>query len=1195
MHFEDFHIQLGIDRDRYSAKVAKSPAGEGTSWFEAPFRIGEIQPLLDDLQRCSWHARLQGSPAAVASPDKNQARLIAQRLGGELFEALFQGEVRSLFDASLDKVRASGRGLRLRLQLDVRRGELARLQELPWELLYLPDRSEFIGLSLQVSIVRHLEVPRGVETLPLPSPLRILAVAANPSALPQLDLTREIEHLQGAWRSHTEVEVVLLEAARLEALHDALASGPFHVLHFMGHGTLDERTQEGALIFERSGGEPQPVGGRDLSHLLQGFRGLRLAVLNACVTARAPSGSELDPFAGVATALVQGGLPAVIAMQLPLSDDAAVAFSRSLYQRLAAGDPIETALAHGRKAIHASDPRSMEWGTPVLFLRSAGDRLFEPRPRARTGSVETGVRTTLLERIESYWIEGVLEKSLHGQAMLELGLQTEPHDVAHPWEMVLEIREREGCRLPQGTRISQVFEKAGRSLLILGDPGSGKTTILLDLARVASGRARKDAGQPLPIVFNLSTWSDSRPPLRDWLVGELLSKYQIPKKMGRDLVDRNALLVLLDGLDEVRSEHRLACVEAVHDFLKEHLVPVAVCCRTPDYRAISRRLELQAAVVLQPLTAGQIEEYLEHAGPRLAALREEIHRDEELRKMAHSPLLLNILTLAYQDVAAEGFAAARGDEHQRRHHLFETYIQRMLERRNRSGRYQPEHLRKWLQWLAERMVESNQTIFLVEEMQPAWLKSGRWLYSLLVSVATLPLLIWWLPAVPDDVWDSTAKCYVLFLTGIVPISRAGARIRMRLSFNWSPHRGMRFLLVGVFAIVTMALSYAVSEDLVATTLIVSTGWGMLGSIIGSVAESKFGLPESLKRFTVYGFLYGLSLSLCIALIAVVVHLIYLPECHAQLISRIGSSSLKAICAAGPLFFMFGISGISTGPRKTNLKASKTACDTLLLGVLVVLASIYLFWISGPIWSDARNPTRSEGLAQLGLFTFFATCAALPHAYPCIQHYCLRFMLALQRRFPWRIDRFLEAAVDCALLQRVGGGHIFMHRLLLEHLAGPGGGESIESQGESRAPRPFAWLATWKTAPGGRIFPIRECGIVTNICAGIALLAGAFLFLRWLAGLLPMSDDAFALTSCFAFALSAWLLGRGWRFGVLGFVGGAMLGGWAVDPNNLPSSLLKVLIGTPIFLALTFLVLEPRIAKKNFLEYKRFFLGNDPWK
>ena len=88
-----------------------------------------------------------------------------------------------------------------------------------------------------------------------------------------------------------------------------------------------------------------------------------------------PRISGVEPFSGVATALVRAGVPAVLAMQFPISDQAAIAFSREFYRRLASGDALETAVTEGRLLISRRDPESLEWATPVLYLRAEGLRL----------------------------------------------------------------------------------------------------------------------------------------------------------------------------------------------------------------------------------------------------------------------------------------------------------------------------------------------------------------------------------------------------------------------------------------------------------------------------------------------------------------------------------------------------------------------------------------------------------------------------------------------------------------------------------------------------------------------------------------------------------------------------------------------------------------------------------------------------
>ena len=53
---------------------------------------------------------------------------------------------------------------------------------------------------------------------------------------------------------------------------------------------------------------------------------------------------------------------------------------------------------------------------------------------------------------------------------------------------------------------------------------------------------------------------------------------------------------------------------------------------------------------------------------------------------------------------------------------------------------------------------------------------------------------------------------------------------------------------------------------------------------------------------------------------------------------------------------------------------------------------------------------------------------------CIRHLSLRLILFWNHYIPWNYARFLDYATQLIFLQKVGGGYIFIHRLLLEHFA-----------------------------------------------------------------------------------------------------------------------------------------------------------------
>ena len=159
----------------------------------------------------------------------------------------------------------------------------------------------------------------------------------------------------------------------MSALRRRLRQEEFHVFHFVGHGFYKPDWGDGVLVMEDRNGRSHEVPGEELGGLLHEYDLTRLAVLNACEGAR---GGVSDPFAGVAQSLIQQGLPAVVAMQFEITDDAAIIFAHELYAAIADGYPLEAALAEARGAIR-DEGNLTEWGTPVLYSRAPDGRLFD--------------------------------------------------------------------------------------------------------------------------------------------------------------------------------------------------------------------------------------------------------------------------------------------------------------------------------------------------------------------------------------------------------------------------------------------------------------------------------------------------------------------------------------------------------------------------------------------------------------------------------------------------------------------------------------------------------------------------------------------------------------------------------------------------------------------------------------------------
>jgi hypothetical protein len=291
-----------------------------------------------------------------------------RELGRDLFEALFPGDVRRLYDTA----RALGKGRPLDV---VFTSMLDWVADKPWELAFDPSRREFLATS-SVNFVRN-----AFTAVPADAPargrgrLRILAVVSQPRGAAPLDAKTETTDLRKAFaglvkRGRAAVEVLTPPTAG--RLQRRLAAGGVDVLHFVGHGGFDEREREGSLLLEDERGRPRPLGTDALRQVVCG-RGLRLVFLNACETGR---GGRVEWNRGVAPALVAAGVPAVVANQYPVEDAAATAFARELYAQLAAGSPLGDAAREARVAVGRDlGTGTLGWAVPVVFARDPREPL----------------------------------------------------------------------------------------------------------------------------------------------------------------------------------------------------------------------------------------------------------------------------------------------------------------------------------------------------------------------------------------------------------------------------------------------------------------------------------------------------------------------------------------------------------------------------------------------------------------------------------------------------------------------------------------------------------------------------------------------------------------------------------------------------------------------------------------------------
>ena len=465
--------------------------------------------------------------------------------------------------------------------------------------------------------------------------------------------------------------------------------------------------------------------------------------------------------------------------------------------------------------------------------------------------------------------------------------------------------------------------------------------------------------------------------------------------------------------------------------------------------------------MVQPLTEQQVDDYLASGGEPLWALRVALHQDAGLRELISTPLMLSILTLTYHGLPIEELL--RGASLTERHrHLFERYVERMLRHRESEMRYTPEQTAHWLSWLARQMKQQNQTVFYIEHLQPDWLAGERMrrayersIWSRLVERLKAGLLIGLVVGLGAGLlFGLNAGLFIglssILLKAVLDGVRNGIIVGLLVGLSlgllvWLspglssivsggllPVQGS-LLLIGGSSLLLSQLLTAKPVGIVLTDELIWSWKSLRRSLLArrhistSLLQMAFvGLIAGLNAWQIFGRLsfglsYGLSFGLSYGLsFWLVIGLL-------QGVSRETMSDQHRVVP--------------------NQGVRRSARNSLVLGLIsagIVGLSVGLAFGLGFRLSVGLNIGLSVGLSTAlsvglsdGLIVGLSAgllAGLLNGGLACLRHGVLRLLLWRAGSMPWNYPRFLDYAAERVLLSKVGGGYIFIHRLLLEYFA-----------------------------------------------------------------------------------------------------------------------------------------------------------------
>lgn len=530
--------------------------------------------------------------------------------------------------------------------------------------------------------------------------------------------------------------------------------------------------------------------------------------------------------------------------------------------------------------------------------------------------------------------------------------------------------------------IIELFEKRGR-LLIVGSPGAGKTVLLLKLALHLIAKAQNDANQPLPVIFNLASWSPEYERFEDWLKAVLTQGYGLSAEFAARMLREGRIVILLDGLDElarneptgVAAEIRKQCLTALNLSLYDGATNAVICCRREEFITMRELTGAEgpvaAKVAVQDLTIDQIERALIRASnsekDRFAAshLLMALGQDASgaYRQVLTTPFYFTLALHVFDYSEPPQIAAP--DKATLERNLMKGFVEKKVQVTDNKERFSVTQIFKWLGWLARFLELRQRVVFELADLQPQTPKRPWW--GNVAYGSTMGLLFGLILGVGFSVSFGFAFGFV---TGAL-FWRNDIETEDIARWSLSPLRSREvwveiLLLTGVIGLsgfATMALlelagSVLRSRDFEYNLLVAGVIWG-----VG------------------FGFFYGLF-------------------SNCRRIS--GFAKLRdpyQRLRAGILFNVLQMGGA--------------------LGAFSVIVKL-----SGLVQSDWGLPAITFLLGSLLGFLFT----------PLYRHYVLRFCLWLEGAMPLRYVSFLRYATELRVLEEEGGQWRFRHQNFQDYFA-----------------------------------------------------------------------------------------------------------------------------------------------------------------
>jgi len=680
-------------------------------------------------------------------------------------------------------------------------------------------------------------------------------------------------------------------------------------------------------------------------------------------------------------------------------------------------------------------------GLTTLFVKTK-EKKIKTNKRCTIGNSE---REDIINAIEQE-IKKILPNSL-----IEISMQKQSNQlISHSVNNYHCFRIEQEQKIINKINMEMDYKKIvnNNKLLIVGDPASGKSTVLLILAKELLSYAKREEKQQIPILLDLITWKEEYESFDLWIVKQLKEKYGISRDIGERYLPENKIFPLLDGLDELETHLQEKCVQQINIFNKKYRPKnIVVTSRKSVYELLNTKLELDFTINIMPISEDQAAAYLNKVGR--GDLWTDIKNDNELINIFKNPLFIKLFYLSYNKLNEDNKKYLKINSH----HLLDTYIDKIFKtyeneinqhKRDKKTLDRNETM-IYLGWIARKLKENKISEFMIEQIQPTWLPNKEIkVYSIIVGIV-FGLVLGFISAL--IVYINEGFFHAVFCGAFIGITSAiyvrkhcVANLKIkhieRLSFSFfNLNKGLNngFFIgtqIGASLIFIKVTLISISDwmpidlKIIIKWLSIPVEWienilllFYLHIILSYENQYFYNICEYV--FNILIILSTIFMSGIIgAILSAIVNGLSGPEIEKKIIPNYG---VKMSGYNSIVFFVIG---------------SIVGAVFIVLGnfadeQVMILVKNHNKVLSYLFFKDIYVNNLNTDIL-MGMFIGSIASAYVP-VLSLVQHYIIRLLLWKNGNIPFNIINFLSCSVVRNFLQQVGGKYRFIHSILQEHI------------------------------------------------------------------------------------------------------------------------------------------------------------------